>query len=332
MGSIPNGMKKKKLYDEDSKFTEDDLQDVLDGLLKLGVSNTTKESPTNSKSSSSSPPKYNSSNQQQPSFLANTAKKRTKPNVFSGFNLLFEAAKKVEGKENFFKMDIADIDRVTHSNVDCKDNDKETEILRMIKSKNAIDANDSLFGLPTFDDLGDDFSPIPTSFNRRLSGISSIGRRSSIISLHNMSNLNPLQSIEDIKEQRKQTREYSIRNIKEMDKMYLNKSKLAQKLQSESPQTSQMNQQQKSIQTLSKSSGADIICKEFSESNKELKNVINTYKENVDQIKEYHRINNQEKRKRQNEILQQQLQRMQDRIQRQQQQENDMMQRRKKEL
>merc|ERR1712228_290112 len=39
-----------------------------------------------------------------------------------------------------------------------------------------------------------------------------------------------------------------------------------------------------------------------------------------------------EKRKRQNEILQQQLQRMQDKIQRQQQQENDMMQRRKKEL
>ena len=355
--SIPHGMKKKKLYDEDSKFTDDDLQDVLDGLLKLGVSNTTKQSPHtthtgthHSKSSPSSPSKYKSStstspnqhhlsHQQQQSSPTNTAKKKnqTATNPFSAFNLLFEAAKKVEGKENFFKIDVADIERVTDSNTNtsCNKNtelntsfyDKETGILR-IKSKNAIcapgiNANDSLFDLPTFEDLNDDFSP----FDRRLSGISSIGRRSSFLSSSlNASYLSSLQSIEDQREQRKQNREWSLRNIKEMDQMYLNKSKLAQKLKSESPQS-----QQKSIQSVSKSKlGADEICKEFSESNSVVKSAINTYQANVDQIKQQHSVNEKE-RERQNAILMQQLQIMQDKITRQQQQERDMKRRREEE-
>merc|ERR1712232_745772 len=144
-------------------------------------------------------------------------------------------------------MDIADIEQVTHCDLNTSIYDEETGILRS-KSKNAICApnfdyvNETLF-LPTFDDLNDDFTlhSNACALDKRLSGISSIGhRRASLLSSsHNLS----LQSIEEQKEQRRQCREWSLQNIKEMDQMYLNKSKLAQRAQSSTSPQNKMNEQ-----------------------------------------------------------------------------------------
>lgn len=213
--STPQCMKDKKLYDEDSKFTDDDLDDVLQGLLKLGVSDsnnnnlpptslqkqcsidsfqplTTRLSSSYSHTPLSTNPKYRSSSlslssksnpslnrksntksmtksntspnpylnldqditkqnnkspnrhsplyKQQASFIVNSKQvKQQRLQQFAKFYSLMAAVNTVE-KRDVFKIDIADINRITATytpdDVDCVW-DKETRTLKR-KSKNAI--------------------------------------------------------------------------------------------------------------------------------------------------------------------------------------------------
>merc|ERR1712154_227511 len=176
--------------------------------------------------------------------------------------------------------------------------------------------------------LEDDFSGFrrDSLCSLRLPGISSIGRRASLIpNINNTKN----ESIEQQKEHRKQSREYRKNQIKEMDQMYHDKNKLNQRqtmnIEKEIERTPTNKQK-------NKSKGSEIICKEFSECHGNLSAVINNYKQNIDEIKEFHKKQHQEPRQKQNEILLQQLQIMQNKIDRQQQKERDIAKRRELDL
>lgn len=155
--STPQSLKDSKLYDENKELGNDDLQDVLDGLLKLGVSNNKNNNNTNNNNNIDSMHPL----QQTPSSISKslspngyTPKKQKKCDAFVGMNLLMAAVNKVEQK-NVFKIDIADINRITNTTNfhDVKDEcvwDNDTRILKR-KSENAISvppADD--FVLPTW--------------------------------------------------------------------------------------------------------------------------------------------------------------------------------------
>eukprot|EP01083_Nonionella_stella_P213836 770900_1 len=250
--STPQSMKDKKLYDDDNKFTNDDLQDVLDGLIKLKMSNNQSSKPQLTRQPSISPlphplpyvipqhsnttNRYNPAYQQEPTFIASSRTYQSNhAQQIAGMNLLLEAAKKVEGVSSF-KIDIADINRITRKMDDIKDNDLiyKNGIIKK-KSKNGIsppkinNINELMDTSLTFADLNDDFTPL-TSINDkressfgtikqqlRFSDMNSIGRRSSIISNIYSPN-NKLTIDEQQQENKRLCREWRKTNIKEMDK------------------------------------------------------------------------------------------------------------------
>eukprot|EP01084_Bolivina_argentea_P167108 290097_1 len=283
----PQSMKDKKLYEDDSKFTDDDLQDVLDGLLKLRVSSSTscsnkksritstrtrplfKKSHTNDASAN----RHNTKYQEEPRFIANRTNSRS-PSLdcgVGGLNLLFEAAKKVEGRSNFV-MDVSDMKRngCFKEIADETTYNKETGIMKK-KSQNGI-------------------SP-PDGHGHTLQQL----------------------QVNDFADERRISREWSNRNIEEMDQMYDDKSKLAQQLESVQSQTH-----------LNKSSGIKNICSEFSDSNQQLHCVTTEHEAKMDKIRENHKKFVCEVRNEQNQMLKRQLAIMEEKIAKQRQMEEEM--------
>eukprot|EP00484_Ammonia_sp_Unknown_P030466 CAMPEP_0197038606 /NCGR_PEP_ID=MMETSP1384-20130603/15518_1 /TAXON_ID=29189 /ORGANISM="Ammonia sp." /LENGTH=823 /DNA_ID=CAMNT_0042469063 /DNA_START=41 /DNA_END=2512 /DNA_ORIENTATION=+ len=391
LNEIPQSVREKKLYDEDEQFTDKDLTDVLQGLLKLGVSgganhdnvhlsnprcyprstangtsslnNSFHSVSSSSSSRRHSPQRHHSASSPPVSFLASSRtirrQQQQQNGVFDSMKLLMAAVNTVERKD-VFKIDKADIDRITNNHTtiyDMRDEieyDSESGVIRM-KSKTAIKVPDvDEEQRITFQHLNDDFTPkrgtkrdsllsIPSrrdsdvQSNKRFSNISSIGRRSSIglwniqenevclnESTNSKQNLNESaidQEFQQKQENRRREREWSEQAIKEIDELYHNKTKLATKQQFEEQTDTNSSHHKRSELRLSNASEA--VAAEFSDTNQELTKLTKEHEQGLQNALSSHETYTRQLEK-QNEHFEQRLLEMEQKVKRYEEEQENM--------